>query len=77
VTTELDVYALRQSTPLGCAQRLAELTSWELKAICSYLGLRFTRCAEKLELVGLITAQLHPSATPPSAAAEAQQLSLF
>lgn len=76
MTTEIDVYALRQTTPLGCAQKLAELTSYELKAICTLLGLRFTRRADKSELAALITAQLHPTATPLPAA-ETQQLSLF
>lgn len=77
MSTELDVYALRQMTPLECAQRLTELSTMELRAICAYLVLRHTRCADKTELVSVITAHLHPATTPPPAAAEGQQLSLF
>lgn len=65
MTTELDVYALRQLTPLMCAQRLTDLSTPELRAICAYLVLRHTKRADKTELVGVITAHLHPTATPP------------
>ena len=77
MSTELDLYALRQLTPLECAQRLTELSTTELRAICSYLALRHTKRADKTELVSVITAHLHQTVTPPTAAAEGQQLSMF
>lgn len=77
MSTELDLYALRQMTPLQCAQRLTVLSCAELWAVCTYLCLRVKGKAEKADLVGAITLHLHPRATLPVTAAEGQQLSLF
>jgi len=75
--TELDIGLLKESTPLGCAHRLTELTCAELWAICTLLGLRAKRKTEKSGLAGRITAHLHPAAAASTMGAQYRQESLL
>lgn len=77
MTTELEVYALRQMTPLECAERLIACSTGELLAVCSFLHLRVPRRATNSDLIAALIQHLHRLLQPPQVPALYTQHELF
>jgi hypothetical protein len=70
MTTELDLHALRQLTPLEAARALTAMSVAELRYIGKLRGLKTTKGADKADLVAAIVEFTHPR---PAPAAPTQQ----
>lgn len=77
MSTQLDMWALRQLRPLESAEHLTGLTLAELHAVAQFLGQRIKRGATKPDLVGLILGVTHPMPAAALAMGAAEQLPLF
>lgn len=64
MTTELDLYTLRQIPELQAAQQLTAMSVAELRYIGKLRGLKVKRGADKAELVAAILTFTHPRPEP-------------
>jgi hypothetical protein len=74
MTTEIDLYALKQLSELEAARALTALELGELWAIVSVRGLKVKRGAERADLVAAILAYSHPRPAPVVEAPQFEQL---
>jgi len=77
VTTEIDLFALKQLSAIEAARALTALESAELWAIVQIRGLKVPRGAERADLVAAILAYSHPRRAQLVEAPQFEQSSMF
>lgn len=74
MTTEIDLYVLRQMTELAAAQELMAMEKSTLQYVGQLRGIRVKRGADKADLVAAILELTHPRPAPPVQAPQFEQL---